>query len=170
MSPVKLVQTFVTALQSGDMTLASNLTTDDFMLIGLLPHRLGKSEALAVQSALLAAFPDFSYDLDDVRQENGNVGALVSVAGTHTGTLSLPGGEVPEVRASGLAIRLPQMRVVYRIAGDRVAAMLLESPPGGALNGLLQQVATELRVARRERIVSDPAYEEGSGRLPDVEG
>ncbi len=69
MNAVDTFKTFMTALQSGDMDLASNTSTEDLQVSGLTPSPLNKPLFLAVQSELLAGFPDFSYHISDVHQE-----------------------------------------------------------------------------------------------------
>jgi SnoaL-like protein len=149
MSPTEIVKTFITALQSGDMEVAANDMSDDFVVRGWTPYPLDKEKFLATQSALLDAMPDFSYNLSDVHKAGNEVEALIQVTGTQTNDLDLPMHGMPPFPATGLAIDLPQVQARFVLKEHKVSEMSIESVPGGGLAGLLQQVGTELPVAPR---------------------
>lgn len=156
MNAVEIVKTFITALQSGDLETASRHMSDDFIITGLDTYPLGKEAWLVTQSQLLAAIPDFSYNLDDV-QQNGphEVTALIQVSGTHQRTLHLTLLRLPPLQATGLFISLPQVHSRYTLAGEQVKTMAIENLPGGGLLGLIQQVGDELPLQRRGRNIAD---------------
>ncbi len=149
MSATEIVKTFITALQSGDMEVAANFMSDDFVVRGWTPYPLDKAKFLATQSALLDAMPDFSYNLSDVHKAGNEVEALIQVTGTQTGDLALPMHGMPPFPATGLAVDLPQVQTKFVLKDNKVSEMNVESVPGGGLAGLLQQIVTELPVAPR---------------------
>jgi hypothetical protein len=148
-SAVKTVKTFMTALQSGDLELAASLMSDDFLLGGLTPTPLTKPEFLTLQSELLAAMPDFSFNLSDVQKVDDEVQALIRITGTHTGDLSLPIYGLQAVAATGLAVALPQVGTAFQVEHHRIVGMRVESVTGGGLTGLLQQIGAELPLQPR---------------------
>ena len=153
MSAREIVKTFVTALQSGDMETAAAHMSDDFICSGWTPQSLDKAQFLAMQSALLNAMPDYSYNLSDVskvQNEKHVVEALIQITGTHTNELTLPILGMPPIPATGLAITLSQVKTRYTLKDNRVAEMYIETVPGCGLAGLLQQVGSELPVRPRE--------------------
>lgn len=152
MKAVDTVKTFMAALQSGDMELASNVSTQDLHVSGLTPRPLNKPLFLAVQSELLAAFPDFSYNLSDVHQEGDHVKSLTQISGTHTNDLSLPMFGIRRLQATGLFVVLPQVETEFRVIDEKVSAVHFVTVPGGGLSGLLQQVGTELPVTAHRHI------------------
>ena len=149
MSRTEIVKTFITALQSRDMEVAANDMSDDFVIRGWTPFPLNKVKFLAIQSALLDAMPDFSYNLSDVHKAGNEVEALIQVTGTQTNDLALPLHGMPPFPATGLAVSLPQVQTRFVLKDNKVSEMNVESVPGGGLAGLLQQVGTELPVAPR---------------------
>ena len=156
MDAIDTVKTLITALQSGDMNLAADTLADDFTERGLTAQTLDKSAFLALQSALLAAMPNFSYNLTDVREEDGKVIAHIRISGTQLNELVLPPVlGVPTIAPTGLDVDLPQVAATYTVVGEKVAAMLVESVAGGGLDGLLQQVGTELPLQPRIRDIAD---------------
>lgn len=144
LKPKEIVQTFITALQSGDMDTAAQYITDDFVFEGWTPQPLNKGEFLALQSELHAAMPDYAFNLSEVREQNGVVSALMQITGTHTHTLSLPMFGIPLVPYTGTLVILPQEHAQFVIADGKVSRMRVETVPGGGLTGLLQQLDTEL--------------------------
>jgi predicted ester cyclase len=161
MKAIDVVKTFVTALQSGDMELAADTMGDDFKASGLLPSRdLTARELLALQSELLVAMPDFSYNLADLQEEGDEIKALVHITGTQTGDLSLTLLGLQPIAATGIAVDLAQLATRYRVANDRVVEMHVDSLPGAGLTGLLQQLGGEIPLLPRDKTFNDPAYPE----------
>lgn len=156
MSNIETVMTFVTALQSGDIGLAANSMTDGFTMSGFAPNSLDKNEFLVMQSKLLAAMPDFSYNLSDIQDaENESVQALIQITGTQLNGLDLSPLGIQPVQATGLAVTLPQVHVTYRVENGLVTSVQVESLPGSGIAGLLQQVGAELPLAPRGVNIAD---------------
>lgn len=166
---VETVRTFMTALQSGDLELAARVSSADLVVSGLLTRPLSQSDFLALQGELLTAMPDFSYNLTDVKRSGDDVQAFISISGTQTDDLSLPMVGLQSIPATGLAIDLPQTRVMYQVEEGQVLAMEIEQIVGGGLSGLLQQVAAELPLLERERTREDPSDPPESFNPPDID-
>lgn len=149
MRSTEIVQTFITALQSGDFELAAKCMADDFVLSGWAPQPLDKGVFLAMQSELHNAMPDYSFHLSNLQEGNNQVEALIQISGTHRTDLSLPNFGLPLIPYSGVAIDLPQVHTNFSLTGEKIAEMRVESVPGGGLTGLLQQVGTELPILPR---------------------
>ena len=156
MSNIETVMTFVTALQSGDIGLAANSMSDNFTLTGFTPNALDKNEFLLMQSRLLAAMPDFSYNLSYVQDaENDSVQALVQITGTQANGLDLSQFGMQPVESRGIAVTLPQVHVTYQVENGLIASIQMESLPGSGMAGLAQQVGAELPIARRGVNIAD---------------
>lgn len=150
MNRIELVEEMMTALQGGDLRLAANTLADTFEMTGLTPKTLSKRHFLAVQSELLSAMSDFSYNLSTLRDDEEAVHAIIRISGTQTHDLNLPLFGLENIPATGLAVALPQTRVTYQIENDKVVRMSAETVVGGGLSGLLQQVGAELPLLPRE--------------------
>ena len=146
MSPVQVVKTFITALQAGEMEEATRVMTDDFVEQGWTPQPLDRRAFLAMMSALRNGLPDFSFHLSKPRERGEEVEALIAVAGTNTRDLALPEFGLPLIPYAGVAIQLPQEQATFRVKEGAVAEMRVEALPGGGLDGLLQQIDTELPI------------------------
>ena len=169
---IEIVRTFITALQSGDMDIATRTSAETFVVTGLFPRPLNRDEFLGVQSELLKSMSDFSYNLASERVVDRVVKATLRIEGMHQHDLALPLFGLQTIPATGLAVALPQVHVVFLVEGEQVGAMDVERVPGGGLEGLLQQVGAELPLAPREDVMDDPmAYQEGRAntRSPDID-
>jgi len=149
MNSTEIVQTFITALQWGDMEVAVSRIADDFVFSGWTPQPLDKGEFLAMHSELKGAMPDYSFHLSNVQEGDEGVEAFIQITGTQMRDLSLPTFGVPLIRYTGIDVSLPQVRTNFSLAGDKITEMRVESVPGGGLTGLLQQIGTELPVLPR---------------------
>lgn len=161
MEATELVMTCITALQSGDMDMAASLIAEDFVLRGWTEQTIDKRQFLAMQSNLLAAMPDFSYNLSNVHMNGQGVEALIQISGTNSGNLDLTMLDIAPIQATGLAINLPQVPVRFVIENDTLKEMAMATVAGGGLSGLLQQIGGELPVAPRQdyQEVLDRRYE-----------
>ncbi len=149
MSTVETVKALVTALQSGDLELAARLMSEDCTVSGFASEPLKREEFLALQSQLLAAMPDFSYNLGQVDAEGKNAHALITITGTNTNDLALPEFGLQTIPATGLQVALPQVPCSWRVRHEAVVKIEMDEVPGGGLTGLLQQIGSELPIAPR---------------------
>lgn len=146
MNRVEIVKALITALQSGDMELAVQCMSDDCIVSGFTPNPLERAEFLALQSELLAAMPDFTYNLSELHAQGDRVTGLVTITGTHSRDLELPMYGLRTIPATGLAIVLPQVESNWEVERNRVERVRIREVPGGGLTGLLQQVGAELPI------------------------
>jgi hypothetical protein len=151
MSAIDTVNTFLTALQSGDMELAANTMSDDFTMSGFAPKTLNKNQFLVTHSNLLASMPDFSYNLtDELAEADGAVQTEIQITGTQLNPLTLSALGMQTLPETGLAITLAQTPTTFRVnANNQVASMEMQPIVGGGLEGLLQQVGAELPIEQR---------------------
>ncbi len=149
MEATELVMTCITALQSGDIDMAARCLADDFVLRGWTEQALDKNQFLAMQSHLLVAMPDFSYNLSNVQAEGRGAEALIQISGTNLGELDLSMLDIAPLQATGLMVGLPQVAVRFAVGDNTLQEMVMERMAGGGLAGLLQQIGGELPVAPR---------------------
>lgn len=151
MNKIELVRTFITALQSGDAEVAANCMADQFTFAGWLHEPFSKNQFLGVQSRLLDAMPDLTYNLSGEREVGDSVEAWTQIMGTQMHDLLLPELDVPFIQATGNAISLPQTRTIFTFEQEQIAQMMVETIIGGGLAGILQQLGRELPLEARIR-------------------
>ena len=151
MSAIDTVNTFLTALQSGDMELAATTMSDDFTMSGFAPKTLNKNQFLVTHSNLLASMPDFSYNLsDELAEANGAVQTEIEITGTQLNPLTLTVLGVQTLPETGLAVTLAQTQTTFKVNdNNQVSSMEMQPTVGGGLEGLLQQVGAELPIDER---------------------
>jgi len=93
---------------------------------------------------MLAAFPDWSFNLSDV-QVTGNVAHTKhQITGTHTGNLDLSALGLPVVPATGKAVKLPVEYGDFTFEGGKVVRLHVDVPADGGIPAMLQQLGVEM--------------------------
>ncbi len=151
MNAIDAVNTFITALQSGDIELAANTMSDDFVMSGFAPKQLDKNQFLSTYSNLLSSMPDLSFNMtNEPSEENGVVQTEIEITGTQLNQLALPVLGIQPIEPTGLAVTLAQTKTTYHVNSDnKVTRMEMQAVAGGGLEGLLQQVGSEIPLAPR---------------------
>ena len=151
MSAIDTVNTYMTALQSGDIELAADTMSDDFVMSGFASKELNKNQFLSTYSNLLASMPDLSFNMaDELSEADGTVQVEIEITGTHLNQLSLPVLGIQPIEPTGLAVTLAQAKTTYHVNGEnKVTRMEMQPVVGGGLEGLLQQVGAELPLEPR---------------------
>ncbi len=143
MSNTDVVKAGLAAWSGSDWAALSSLVTDDFVFSGATPQPVDKTAFLGLGHALLAAFPDWSFNASDFREEGDNVYLTVRITGTHSGTLAaIPGA--PPVPATGKHVELPAEQHVYTVRGGQASRLAITIPPNGGVAGLYAQVGAPL--------------------------
>jgi len=151
MNSIDAVNTFITALQSGDIELVADIMSDDFVMSGFASKQLNKNQFLATYSNLLASMPDLSFNMTgEPGEENGVVQTEIEITGTQLNQLAIPVLGIQPIEPTGLAVTLAQTKTTYHVNSEnKVTLMEMQPVVGGGLEGLLQQVGAELPLAPR---------------------
>ncbi len=144
MSKTDITNAFSAALEAQDFDKAAYYLSDDFTLSGPTPQPVGKQEFLAIQRAVESAFPDWSFNVHDVREQGENVIGAVHITGTHTRDLVLPIPGIPTIPATNKTISLPEEHLVFTFKGEKIANLTSDNVPGGGLPGVLAQIGVQL--------------------------
>jgi predicted ester cyclase len=142
MSATETVKAFSEALEARDFAKVATYLSDDFTLSGPTPQPVGKNEFIAIQSAFMNAFPDWSFNLSHMEEQGDKTNATVQITGTHTQTLAVPG--LPPIPATGKKVSLPEEHLVFTFKADKIANLSSDEVPGGGIAGVLQQIGVTL--------------------------
>lgn len=142
MSAAQIVEAFSEAMEARDWQKVASFLSDDFTLSGPTPQPVGKKEFIAIQSAFMAAIPDWSFNLSRLEERGDKVLATVRVTGTHSRDLAVPG--LPPVPATNKKISLPEEHMEFTFKGDKIASASSDNVPGGGVPGVLQQMGVPL--------------------------
>src|SRR3954454_20334205 len=88
MSNTDIVKAGLKAWEANDEQTLTALVADDFKLTGPVPQPLGKQEFIGFMHAMLAALPDFSFNISSYEEHGDTVIAKSHITGTHTGVLA----------------------------------------------------------------------------------
>lgn len=144
MNAEEITRAVMTAIEAGDMGTAAGYLSDDFVFSGPVPEPVSGEQWLGLQSLLLAAFPDWSFNLSDVQVTSNGARTTHQITGTHTGDLDLAPLGLPVIPATGKSIKLPVEHAEVTIEGDKAVRLHAEVTPGGGVPGILQQLGVEM--------------------------
>ncbi len=132
---------YVAGLKAHDVDRIAATMSEDLEVISN-GRRLTKPQFLPFLRALYAGFPDWRYDHDPPEWHGDLIAVKWRQGGTHTGTFAWPGYD--PVPPTGRTVRIPEQFFRYRVAGDRLVAILPDPMPGGAPRGILEQIGVSL--------------------------
>ena len=144
MGAEEVVRAMIAAVDNGDMGTAAGYLRADFVFSGPVPEPIGKVEWVSMQRQLLTAFPDWSYNLSDVREEDQVATTTYQITGTHTGELDLSSLGLPKIPATGKSISLPEGQSRCTVNNGKIVRIETDSNPDGGLSGTLKQLGVEL--------------------------
>jgi predicted ester cyclase len=142
MSNLEIVQSGMKAWEADDANTLSPLIAEDFVLSGPTPQPLGKAEFISFMHIMLAALPDFAFNISRFEENGDSVIAYSHITGTHTGTLALPG--LPVIPATGKKIALPQEKQTYTIKDGKLQSLVTDARPDAGIPGMLAQLGIAL--------------------------
>jgi predicted ester cyclase len=142
---VAVVRELLDAIDDGDWDRVQELTSPDFEKRSrIAPEPIRRDRWLDMHRRLHAALPDMRHNPSDFRESGGRVEFNLHMAGTHTGTLSLPELGVPDIPATGRRVEFPPQSDVFEVRDGRVVGGESTIPPGGGIPGLLAQLGHPL--------------------------
>lgn len=142
MSNTQIVQAGMQAWEANDAAALSPLVAEDFTMTGPTPQPLGKGEFIGFMHVLLAAMPDFAFNISRFEENGDDVIAYSHITGTHTGTLALPG--MPSIAATGKKIVLPEEVQTYTVRDGKLQSLVTDAQPDAGVAGMLSQIGVLL--------------------------
>src|SRR3990172_5392306 len=135
MSALEMASKLFQAIEAKDTTAAANFISADFTFSGPVPQPISGGEWLAMQQNLTKAFPDWKFNQADLREEGGKVRGTVQITGTHKGELDLSALGMPNVPATGVAVKLPREEIYLAVSNGRFASLNTPTTDGGGVMG-----------------------------------
>jgi predicted ester cyclase len=148
MSALDMANKLLQAIEAKDTTAAAKLLTDDFIFSGPVPKPISGREWLAMQQSLGKAFPDWKFNVADLREEGGKVRGTIQITGTHKGELDLSSVGMPKVPATGKAIKLPRGEITLTVSDGKFTSLSSPAPDGGGVMGILSQLGVKVPAAQ----------------------
>lgn len=140
MSVEQIASDFITKMNNVNAAEAF-LTPDAVAAGGILPQPIPAKEAMALMSALNAAFPDLKLEIQNVTV-NGDQATVQAIwGGTNNGDLNMPG--LPSIPATGKQVSVKDTYIVT-LEGDKVCRIEVASPPDGGIPAALGQIGVQV--------------------------
>jgi len=111
---------------------------------GVLPQPMPAMEAFNIIGGLRNAFPDLTFEVQQVTVNGNQATVNAQVGGTNTGPLSLPMPGMPgSIPPTGKKVSAPDTFIVT-VQGDKVSHGQVDSPAGGGLPAMLAQIGVNM--------------------------
>jgi len=144
MSNLDVFKAGLAAFEAHDMKKVDSLFADDFVLTGPMPQPVSKHEFIGLQSALMAAMPDWKFNASDFKEEGDKVMAKVHISGTQTASLSLPPLGIQSFAATGKHVQLPYEALTATIKNGKLARLESDNAKGAGVAGVLAQLGVKM--------------------------
>ena len=144
MKPSEIVGNFLKAIEGNDFKTAESLTSNDFIVEGVGPSKLSRTEFLNVHRALNTGLPDFSFNHRIVKESGDQVDVKVRLSGTHKRDMQAPLPGLSTIKSTNRQVRMPEENVYVTVKNNKITKVRLEQIPGGGLPGILKQIGVEL--------------------------
>jgi predicted ester cyclase len=144
MSAIDVVKAGLAATEARDFKKMDEYLADDMKLVGPVPEPVGKQEFIALQSALVAAMPDWKFNPTDFTENGDVVTAMLQISGTQTGELNLPMPGMPKIPPTGKHVSLPEELTTFTVRGGKIVMIDTASSPAGGVPGILTQLGVPM--------------------------
>ncbi len=142
MQPIQIVCEVLNSIDAHDLDKAARRFANSCVVRDTAQSQtLGKSVFLDQMRAILAAFPDWKYDLQSIEAEGQEVTVQVTALATQSAPLHL-GGQ-PSIPATGKRVSVPDC-FVFTVVNHEITALRIESPKEGGAAAMLAQLGIAL--------------------------
>jgi predicted ester cyclase len=146
MNELEISKKLLSSIEANDRTSAQKLLAEDFTFSGPVPEPMSGPRWLAMTEKLIKAFPDWEYNVSDLKADKNIVHLTVQISGTHKGELDLSDMGLPKVPATGKEIRLPRDTAELKIEGGKVRYFKTTANPESGVSGILKQLGVVMPV------------------------
>jgi predicted ester cyclase len=144
MSNIDVFKAGLAALEARDMKKVDSLISDDFVFAGPVPQPISKREFIGLQSALIAAMPDWKFNASDFKEQGDKVMAQGHISGTHTAPLNLPPFGIQNFAPTGKHVQLPYEPITATVKDGKLTRLEAAHVEGGGVPGVLAQLGIKL--------------------------
>ncbi len=126
MNNTELARSFFTLVEEKNWEKLSEITHEDFIFWGPMSKSLSKEKYFAMQEAIQKAFPDWSYNVSNITEEESCLVIAVHITATHTEELSLPIRGSISIPATHIKIELPVEKAVMTFKDGKIFEINVE--------------------------------------------
>jgi hypothetical protein len=140
MNELEVVERLLSLVEADDRASAQELLADDFTFSGPVPEPISGLEWLGMHGKLHAAFPDWAFNMADLRIDGDVVRGTAQITGTHTGALDLSAMSLPTIPATNKRVKLPRDESELMVVGGKVKYFKTTPNPEAGVSGILKQL------------------------------
>jgi hypothetical protein len=115
MLPVDVANKVISAIESSDIETTGIYLSSDFVFHSSLTRSLDKNNFLAFISALLAAVPNWAFNITDIQERGATVKIRTHITGTNTGEFDLSFLGLPNLEPTGKRLVLPEGSIEFTV-------------------------------------------------------
>ncbi len=142
MQPIQIVCEVLNAIDAHDLDRAAKRIAETCVVRDTaMPQSFGKAAFIEQMRAILAAFPDWKYDLESLDADGEKVTVCVVALATNSAPLRLAGR--PPIPATGKRVRVPD-RFVFVVEHEQITGLNIDSPKDGGAAAMLAQLGVQL--------------------------
>lgn len=142
MSVEQIARDFITRLNDVNPA-ESYLTPDAVSAGGALPQPIPAKEAIGLMNALITAFPDLKFDIQNVTVKGNQATVQAIWSGTNQGPLNMPFPGMLSIPPTGKQVSVRDAYVVT-VQGEKVSRLEVDSPPDGGIPAALGQIGVKV--------------------------
>ena len=142
MSVEQVARDFIAKMDDVNVT-KSYLTPDAVAAGGVLPQPIPASEAMNMMNALITAFPDLKFDIQNVTVKGNQATVQAIWSGTNKGPLNMPLPGMQSIPPTGKKVSVKDTYIVT-VQGDKVSRIEVDSPPDGGIPAALGQIGVKV--------------------------
>ena len=111
---------------------------------GPMPKPVGKREFIGLQTALVAAIPDWKFNAGEYKEQGDKVMVKAHISGTHTRPLSLTPMGIQSLAPTGKKVQLPYENLTVTVKNGKATRIDAEHVEGGGVPGVLAQLGVKM--------------------------
>jgi hypothetical protein len=148
MDSTQIVQAYFAALDSTDMSQASQYLSEDYQLLDFARQPMNKAAMLDLLNQLKAALPNLKHSLSNLQAENNVVKLTVQLSGTHYNHLDLRSMGIGVVPRSQRFIIFPNEIYEFTVSHGKIVAERNISPasPNRRMSGMLKALGVNVAI------------------------
>jgi predicted ester cyclase len=144
MIAIDIIKTGLAAVEAGYPDQFGKILADDMVFSGATSEPLGKREFLGLQTAMVAAMPDWKFNATDFKQNGDKVTAIFQITGTQTRELILPMPGFSKIPPTGKQVSLSLQPMTFTLKEGKITRVESEPDAGYGVMAILAQLGVAL--------------------------
>lgn len=144
MKSEKLVKALLAAWEARDLNTTASLLADEFTITGAAPQSLTRATFLMFQRVHNEAFPDWKFNVIELKTKRNKIEVTCRISATHTGIydLSKLGMSIGPILPRGKSLRWPLDYMTCIVENGRVSQVQIDTTSGDWVMGIIESLTS----------------------------